>query len=241
MMILVFYLLLWSIFVSKRAKVKVVTGFVQIPNHPRKVEEYVELGNRLKGALGTRSIQAFYYDMQDLWLTQFLQKLPPMEPPLKWALSDNSAKNSLEYHSVQHQKVEWLAQAANMDQDVDTFVWMDYGIMYLPGMNGDYLTSFLDRIRKNDFAIPGCWPKCEIDDLDNPCWRFLGSMMIVPRGDIHNLTKAFKAMDRMVVRTMKKVTFEVNILALVEQTNIPNLRWYEADHNARMFTAYEPK
>ncbi len=44
---------------SKKAKVKVVTGFVEIPNHPRKTEEYVELGQRLKGALGVRPIQAF--------------------------------------------------------------------------------------------------------------------------------------------------------------------------------------
>ncbi len=114
---------------SKKAKIKVVTGFVQIPNHPRKEEIYVDWGNRLKGALGVRPIQAFYYDVKDLWLTQFLERLPPMEPPLNWAKSDNPAKNSLEYHAVQHQKIEWLATAANMDQNADTFVWMDYGIM----------------------------------------------------------------------------------------------------------------
>ena len=98
---------------GKKAKVKVVTGFVQIPNHPRKEEIYVDWGNRLKSAMGVRPIQAFYYDVKDLWLTQFIERLPPMEPPLKWAHYDNPAKNSLEYHCVQHQKVEWLATAAN--------------------------------------------------------------------------------------------------------------------------------
>ena len=226
---------------SKKAKVKVVTGFVQIPNHPRKEEVYVDWGNRLKSAMGVRPIQAFYYDVKDLWLTQFIERLPPMEPPLKWAQYDNSAKNSLEYHCVQHQKVEWLATAANLDQDADTFVWLDYGIMHLPGVNGDYLTTFLDKIVKNDFAIPGCWPKNEMDEWDCPNWRFCGSMLIVPRKDIDNLAKAFKAVTRMFIRSMKKVSFEVNMLALVEQTHIPNLRWYAADHNATMFTNYEPK
>ena len=225
---------------SKKAKVKVVTGFCEIPNHPRKTEEYVELGNRLKSAMGVRPIQAFYYDVKDLWLTQWLEHLPPMEPPLKWVTYDNPGKNSLEYHCVQHQKVEWLAQAANMDQEADSFVWLDYGIMRLPGMNGDYLTSFLDRIVKNDFAIPGCWPIDEVP-TDAPCWRFCGSLLIVPRADVHNLTKAFKAVTRMFIRSMKKVSFEVNMLALVEQTNIPNLRWYEADHNVTMLTKYEAK
>jgi hypothetical protein len=221
--------------------VKVVTGYCSIVGHPRKEEVYVELGNRLKSAMGVRPIQAFYYDIQDLWLTQFVQRLPPMEPPLRWATYDNPAKNTLEYHCVQHQKIEWLATAANMDQDADTFIWIDYGIFSQPGVNGDYLTSFLDRIVKNDFAIPGCWPKCEIDDYNSPCWRFCGSVLIVPRKDIHNLTKAFKAVTRTFIRTTKMVSFEVNMLALVEQANIPNLRWYSANHDATQFTHYEPK
>lgn len=225
---------------SKRAKVKVVTGFVTIPGHPRPVETYVDLGNRLKGAMGTRPIQSFYYDMTDLWLARWLEKQEPMKTPLTWAKSDNPAKNTLEYHCVQHQKVEWLAQAANMDQEADTFAWVDYGIMHLPGMNGDYLTSCLDKIVKNDFAIPGCWPKGEVLD-ENPCWRFCGGFWIVPRKDVASLDKAFKAVTRTFIRSMKKVSFEVNMLALVEQLNIPNLRWYAADHNPTMFTAYDPK
>ena len=101
---------------AKRAKVKVVTGFVQIPNHPRKEEIYVDLGNRLKSATGVRPIKAFYYDVKDLWLTQFIERLPPMEPPLRWAQADNPAKNSLEWHAVQHQKIEWLGEP-KLDED----------------------------------------------------------------------------------------------------------------------------
>lgn len=223
---------------SRKAKVKVVTGFTPIPDHPRKLEDYGALGEQLKSALGVRPAQAFHYNMRDLWLTRFVEKLPPMKPPLTWAVADNPAKNTLEYHCVQHQKVEWLSLAATMDQEADTFVWVDFGIMHLPGMNGDYLTSFLDRVKKNDFAIPGCWPKGEVQ-TDTPCWRFCGGLIIVPRADIPNLSLAFKAMTRTFIRTMKKVSFEVNMLALVEQTGIPNLRWYEADHNPTMFTHYD--
>lgn len=226
---------------SRKAKVKVVTGFVPIKGHPRSQDTYGELGERLKDAVGLRPRQAFHFELKDLWLTRWIEdKLPPMEPPLTWAKYDNPAKNTLEYHCVQHQKVEWLALAATMDQEADTFVWVDFGIFHLDGMAGHYLTDCLDKIVKNDFAIPGCWDKGEVQ-ADSPCWRFCGGFWIVPRDDINNLNRAFKAVTRTFIRTMKKVSFEVNMLALVEQTGIPNLRWYKADHNPTMFTNYEPK
>ena len=230
---------------ARKAKVKVVTGFCPIPDHPRSLDMYGDLGEKLKSVLGVRASQAFHFNIHDLWLTQFLERQAPMQPPLTWAKADNPAKNTLEYHCVQHQKVEWLALASTMDQEADTFVWVDFGIMHLPDMNGDYLTSFLDRIVKNDFAIPGCWtkddPRIELAGDEYPNWRFCGGVWIVPRADIVNLVKAFKAATRMFIRLKKKVTFEVNMLAYVEQANIPNLRWYQADHNPTMFTGYEPK
>jgi hypothetical protein len=230
---------------ARKAKVKVVTGFCPIPAHPRSLDDYGALGERLKSALGVRPAQAFHFGMHDLWLTQFLERQEPMKPPLSWAKADNPAKNTLEYHCVQHQKVEWLALAATMDQEADTFVWVDFGIMHLPDMTSDYFTTFLDKIVKNDFAVPGCWTKddkrIELVGDEHPNWRFCGGLWIVPRDDILNLVKAFKAVDRTYIRLKKKVTFEVNVLAYVEQANIPNLRWYAADHNPTMFTHYEPK
>jgi len=225
---------------GKKAKSLVVTGLVEIPNHPRSIETYVDLGNRLKSAMGVRPIQAFYYGVKDLWLTQWLERQPPMEPPLKWATADNPAKNTLEYLCVQSQKVEWLAQAANMNQEADVFIWCDYGIFSLPGMNGDYLTSFLDRVVKNKFYLPGCWEKGSFSD-DYPCWRFCGSLMIVPRADVGPYANALKALTRIYIRGMKRVVWEVNYMAhLEQQCKIPNLHWYKADHNPTMFTNYAP-
>ena len=230
---------------ARKAKVTVVTGWGPIKDYPRSLNTFGDLGERLKSVLGVRPSQAFHFNLHDLWLTQFLERLEYAEPPITWAKADNPAKNTLEYHCVQHQKVEFLALAATMDQEADTFVWIDFGIFHLDGMTGDYLTSFLDKIVKNDFAIPGCWtkddPRIELAGDEYPNWRFCGGLMIVPRPDIPNLVKAFKAVTRTYIRFKRKVSFEVNMLAYVEQVHIPNLRWYAADHNPTMFTHYEPK
>lgn len=223
------------------AKVKVVTGYVRLENHPRKPEEYFELGQRLGHALGMQELVCSYKRVSDLWLTQFLEKLPPLEPPLSWSKGDNPAKNTLEYHCIQHEKFAWLSEAAHADQEPDTFVWIDYGIASQPGFNGDDLQSFLRRIRRNDFAIPGCWEQMIKDPVDSyPCWRFCGSVMVVPRQDTHRMFELVQSMTRLYVRAMKNVTWEVNTLARCEPfLKKVGLRWYPADHNVTQFTRYE--
>ena len=231
---------MWSGYLS-RPKVRVVTGYVRLEDHPRRPDEYYALGQKLGHSLGQHDLACFYERVGDLWLSKFLEKLPPLSPPLSWSKGDNPAKNSLEYHCIQHQKFAWLARAANEDQESDSFVWIDYGIASQPGFNADDLQAFLKRIRRGDFAIPGCWEGVIPDPLDDyPCWRFCGSVMIVPRPDTHRMLELIQAVTRMYVRSMKKVTWEVNTLARCEpMLKKVGLRWYKADHNVTQFTRYE--
>lgn len=222
-----------------KVKVKVVTGYVPIPGHPRAPGVYEKLGQQLSDALGTQSLAVYYSRIPDLWLTQFVEKLPPLNPPLSWSKGDNPAKNSLEYHCVQHEKFAWLKRAADEDSEPDTFVWMDYGIMYIPGMTNEVVRDFLARVKKNDFAIPGCWAEQQEVSDQYPCWRFCGGLMVVPRGEIRRLVECMQAMTRLYIRLIKNVTWEVNTMARIEpMLKKSNFRWYMADHNASMFARY---
>lgn len=223
---------------SRRAKVRVVTAYVPIQGHTRTPQEYGKLGEQLLGALDNRGISAFYDTIPRLWMTPFIERLAASGHHIRHSEGDNPAKNSMEYHAVQHNKFEWLERTANEDQEADTFVWLDYGCMALPGFDSNTLTEFICKIRKNDLAIPGCWEKKEVTDY-YPCWRFCGTLFVVPRADIIALNKAFKAVTRLYVRAMSNVTWEVNDLARLELAHVgPHIRWYEADHNARMLTGY---
>ena len=217
----------------------VVTGYVRLENHTRKPETYKKLGYQLSDALGDHPLEVFYQPLRELWLTRWLESLPPMQPPLTWSKGDNPDKNTLEYHCVQHQKIAWLAKACDMHSDVDTFIWMDYGIFSQPGMSAEVIRSFLSRIRKNDFAFPGCWPFAKDFSDQTPCWRFLGSLLIVPRAEMRRLSECFTAMTRLHIRLMKNVPWEVNTLARIEPyLDKSNFRWYEADHNASQMANY---
>ena len=224
-----------------KCKVRVVTGYCRLEEHPRRPDEYYALGQKLGHSLGQQDLACYYERVGDLWLSKFLEKLPPLQPPLSWSKGDNPKKNSLEYHCIQFQKFAWLARAANEDQESDTFVWMDYGICSQPGVGGDVIQPFLQKIRRNDFALPGCWEQMISDPSDDyPCWRFCGSLMIVPRADVHRMFQLIQAMTRLYVRSMKRVSWEVNMLARIEPMIAKaGLRWYKADHNALQFTRYE--
>lgn len=215
------------------AKVRVVTGFVPIENHPRPPEEYSALGLKLKAL--NAPLKAFYNTVEDCWLYKEILKLPAIPGHSK---GDNPAKNTLAYHIVQHQKPEWLGAASLIDKDADVFVWLDYGIMHVPGVDADVINRFLETVKKDDLAIPGCWPRERPLDDSQVCWRFCGGLMVIPRNQLAKFYVEFKDRTMRNLRLKMNVTWEVNDLARMEKYGSVPIRWYEADHNEKMFNNY---
>ena len=214
-------------------KIKVVTGYIPLAEHPRSPAEYGALGEKLREL--KYPVQPFYANVTSTWLYQMIDALP-FAPT--WSVADNGLKNTLPYHCVQHQKFQWLFDAAKMDPEPDTFVWLDYGVCHVSGVTPGVINACLDKIRRGDFAIPGCHQRADIRD-DQPCWRFCGGFMVVPRSNVGPLKNLIQAMALLHASATKNITWEVNTLARVEQTDKLPIRWFAADHNETMFTNYE--
>lgn len=217
----------------RKAKVAVVTGYIPLMNHPRTPAEYGALGEKLKEL--KYPVLPNYQVVTACWLYALIDSLK-FEP--MWATGDNPKKNSLAYHCVQHEKFDWLYRALKNWPDYDTYVWIDYGICSQPGVTPALINDFLGRIRRNDMAIPGCWPVGEVVD-SAPCWRFLGSTMVVPKWAVQDLKNLIKAVTLLHLNVTRRVTWEVNTLARAEQTGKVPIRWYVADHNASQFENYK--
>lgn len=213
-------------------KLKVVTGYIPIAGHPRTAAEYGALGEKLIGLKAP--VRPNYGVVTATWLYSLIEKLP-FQPI--WSVADNPAKNTLAYHCVQHEKFQWLYNAMKEDPDTDTFIWLDYGICSVPGVTVSVINEFLERVKRNDTAIPGCWPVGNVDDR-NPCWRFCGGLLVLDRRDIQPLKNLIQAIALLHISTTKNVTWEVNTLARAEQTGKIPIRWYAADHNQTMFENY---
>lgn len=228
--------------VQLASRVQVVTGYVPIVGHPRSSKEYGELGESVFGPLAAAGVNIKRYmehvDQTWLWKHVNRAKRPPSH-----SVHDNPQKNSLAYHCVNHQKFGWLLKAAIQDPRPETYVWIDYGVGHVPGVDCHVIWDFLQKIAPKDLAIPGCHDMDPANVIVNdfyPCWRFCGGVLVVPRDRVHKLYKAVKGTALDHIATARNVEWEVNTLARAEKEGrLPKFRWYQADHNETMFTGYD--
>ena len=225
------------------AGVQVVTGFIPLDDHPRPPQEYFKLAGELFNPLyesGQLKIPAavVVQDLDMCWLYQWMKWKGP-DFQCTHSTADNPQKNTAAYHIVQHEKIGWLVDAAVRDPTPDVFVWIDFGIMHVPGVTGAVIADYIRRAEKEQaIAIPGCWDRPAVIDDMNPCWRFCGGTLICPRKYLMELDLAMKGEAMRHISATRNLSWEVNTLARVERNCDLPIWWYKADHNETMFTAY---
>jgi hypothetical protein len=212
-----------------------VTAYVPIPGHPRSEGIYRDLGRQLLELdIPLMSVED---ELKECWLYQFLQW---RDHDFTHSVADNPAKNSVAYHVVQAQKSEWLVDAAFAHSCPDVLVWLDYGIFHVPGVTGQIIKDFMLRAADEQaIAIPGCWDKDFKYDDSQPCWRFCGGVMVVPRRYVVQFDYAMKKEYIRWLSTTNNLSWEINTLARLERSDPELPIWhYKANHDASMFTAY---
>lgn len=211
-------------------RARLVTGYVPIHGHPRSVETYGELGEKLGGVPVRKA--AFYQRVEETWMHKFVQALPVI-PSI--SCYDNKAKNTLAYHCVNHQKTEWLLAAVEKYPDEDVYVWVDYGIFSQPGVTNQAIFEFMERVRDDKIYAPGCWNQPDVVESSFPCWRFCGSVLAVPKKFVPMLHYACVRRAMQHIRATNNVEWEINTWARVEKKDKLPWRWYLADHNVSQF------
>jgi hypothetical protein len=213
----------------------VVSGYIDIPNHPRPAADYKALGAKLEDIVSAAGFPMIVGGgtVEETFLYQVASDRVETH-----AVADNPAKNTLAYHCVMHQKFIWLWQALDTHTDqVGPLVWIDYGILHVPGVTAAVITDFLKRVV--DYGVvtlPGCWPKRQEVPTDHPCWRFCGGLMVVPCSMVKPFcTMAFSTVFDRLAKT-RHLDWEVNTLARLELLDQVPIIWYQADHNETMFT-----
>lgn len=225
-----------------------VTGYVRLNQAHRSHARYLELGRRLVG-LGLPTI--CYYDghaddlapppacrvrqtsLADCWMAKpALNCSPP---------AASSQKDTVPYCVVQHQKTEWLADAA---AGGDVAVWVDFGIFHLPCRLTDAqvrgLFKAIDEQPPDRITIPGIWPMRgrPLIAWDQPAWYVAGGVVVVPpqlAEWFHATTKTYATLQ---MEASGQTTWEVNTWSAMLRDHPEKFRVYRADHTEALFTGY---
>lgn len=218
----------------RNARACLVTGYVRLDLPNRSHDEYQRLGGQLVGAAesGGHEVQAIRGTVENCW---------------HWHLSNgaelpagNPGKDTREFHAVQHQKTAWVAESAN-HTGAEIIVWMDYGLLHVPGVTADMVPAFLERAAasapRDRIGMASIWgaPR-RIPDWRSVEWWCAGGVFTVPR------SMAFAWHDAIVdrataLRAAGHVTWEVNTWATAWARWNNVVRPWLCDHNETILEA----
>lgn len=246
-------------------KTIIVTAYVPLSVRHRSVERYKELGAKLLN-LGLPTV-AFIdpaagvqipgnviwqpASLNDCWYKKLLT------PNVANPYGNDAKKDTLDYHSVQHEKTAWVARALQLT-GADRAIWIDFGIFHMvqdgsnlqklpPHTDDDFGRAILecvDRLeRANDHKITmACiWPLSDAPiNCQEPQWYCAGSVFVVPRalGDVFDADVRHAAQQH--IAETNSATWEVNTWAQVMQKHSDKFNAYYCDHNITLFTKLQP-
>ena len=218
----------------RAARACLVTGYIRLDLPNRSHDEYDRLGRQLVDAAreGGHEVQTFGGRVDDCW---------------HWSLSEgatlplgNPDKDTREFHAVQHEKTSWVVDASEKT-DANILVWMDYGLLHVPGITADMVSQFLERAAayapRDRLGMASIWGA----PFRQPDWRSVewwcaGGVFTVPR------SLAFAWHDAVVDRAIAMrsdghVTWEVNTWATAWARWSNVARPWLCDHNETILEA----
>lgn len=156
----------------------------------------------------------------------------------------NKEKDTLEYLQLANAKAQFI-QEATKHKSADCYIWVDADLLHVT-RRPEYFINRLEKLPAslvpNKVLIPGCVAKQQIQFeqlFKSPIWRFCGGLILVPKGCVDRFAEAHKT-QLAKCKTLCKLTWEVNLWAVMEQENPDLFYWYSADHNDSMVNAPRP-
>lgn len=141
---------------------------------------------------------------------------------------DNPKKNTLEYLIIQNSKF-WLMKKAFDLHQTERLTWIDFGAAHMM-KDPENVLKKLHQVSRCPIGLtaPGCWDR-KTTHLWPISWRFAGTFLTA---DSKSLIAAEKAhFEILKTFSYPRISWEVNIWAILDYYDIVKFNWYKADHN----------
>lgn len=156
----------------------------------------------------------------------------------------NTTKDTLEYLQLVNAKPQFIQEAAK-HKKADCYIWVDSDLLHVT-RRPEYFINRLEKLPTSlvpdKVLIPGCVGKqgVHFEQLfKSPIWRFCGGLLLVPKGCVDRFASAHKEQLEK-CKTLNRLTWEVNLWAIMEMEHPDLFSWYSADHNDSMVNAPRP-
>lgn len=224
-------------------KAKIVTAYVPLDVRHVSRDAYRRYFDVILAAVGEENVHAFHdFPYEECWLVKDLgDKIPlAVEKPVPEDRYADVLAN-VKSNVVQHNRTEWAHAARLVYPDVDTWIWLDYGIAkqgegHPHPVTKDNIRRFFARVSERDLSgevpFPGINPPREVPDTGH-CFRFCGSTHVWPRNWLTSIDAAYKSELLRWIARNKTTPLDLPIWALVER-NHPHIpyRFYQAEYGS---------
>jgi hypothetical protein len=155
-------------------------------------------------------------------------KLLSSKEDIQLPTSRNVQKDTFDFLALMNAKAEFVHRAMALCES-HRLTWLDCGVSHVL-KDLDSLKCLNDLYRLPEgIIIPGPREK-GIVSPSSIHWRFCGGLV---SGDRNSWNTFYATCNQVMLSLLPKVTWEVNIWALLEQQGFP-IRWFYGDHNDSM-------
>lgn len=176
----------------------------------------------------TDTLKVIPFNIEDSWIyTAYKDKTPDL-PAVR-----NQDKDTAEYMFIQNSKPEWVFKASQLNPfNTDYFVWVDFGLSHVI-KNKDNFNILKNLKLSNDICIGAILTSTHKSFMEKICWRFAGGVFYVNSKGAEIFYETCKSV---IEKLVPRLTWEVNIWALIEFSNLLTFNVYYADHNDTILT-----
>lgn len=147
----------------------------------------------------------------------------------------NEVKDTYEYLALMNSKFDFVADAEKRFPFFNHYSWIDAGVFKLCNDHDEAREHLraISNVKGGKIITPRGRQEMLSDEPfppTHPCWRFLGSLLIIPQELVAPFVKEFmRELDNVLADGV--ITWEVNVLAYLERRTPNWFTGYAADHN----------
>jgi hypothetical protein len=236
----------------------IVSAFIPNINKRKSTAEYLKYGN----VFLSTPVQKYVFLDESLkeYSESFINQYNTFEfikkEDLSWIkekencylFQDKSEKDTWDYMITMINKTEWINRAIDENPyKSNQFIWVDFGIQHvITDSDANYQQKLVkmtqksyNRVRIAHITNASYYNQLTIhQQLDNVLWFFAGGVFGGSPEYLKRFATLVKEKVEMVIKTYKKITWEVNIWFFINKTTPELFDCYKCDHNNSILDNY---